>query len=523
MSTTLALGPLLGFENGDLYTVCILLDEAVQVAPQLLYAVSETTGQTPAVPAASVAFQKIADVGSVAFWRAEVPLPSHHCDRTVQYSIEESQNPGVGIQDRHGRNLWSFYVPKTVQQGEDGPRVAYASCNGFSSVKLLRDEEHPHAMWERMRAEHEKSPYSLLLMGGDQVYADQLWESSCRPAINAWCSLSWDAQNRAAVTPEIRQEIHDFYNSLYLQQWSQVDVSWMLASVPSIMMWDDHDIFDGWGSYPWERQNCAVFKEVFLHASRVFELFQLRGSSNNRLNSQANHRTLSVSFSHYQILALDNRSERTTDPQRGPNERIMSNAHWQDLKRWFERFKNAEFPNANELLVMTGVPVVYRSFATVESAFDATPWHEELEDDVRDHWSAKGHLQERMRLVTALTEALANRRACRTLFLSGDVHVGSLGQIRDLAKNVRITQVVSSGIVHPPPSAAQWAALRLMTNPKPEQLLGGDAIAEALVPQGADAYLRTRNYATLHRGTDDQLWINWICEDEDLQPHHTIR
>ena len=33
----------------------------------------------------------------------------------------------------------------------------------------------------------------------------------------------------------------------------------MLALVPTVAMWDDHDLIDGWGSYPAERQDCAVF------------------------------------------------------------------------------------------------------------------------------------------------------------------------------------------------------------------------------------------------------------------------
>ena len=26
------------------------------------------------------------------------------------------------------------------------------------------------------------------------------------------------------------------------------------------MIWDDHDIYDGWGSYPAHMQNCSVFQ-----------------------------------------------------------------------------------------------------------------------------------------------------------------------------------------------------------------------------------------------------------------------
>lgn len=524
MPTTLALGPLLGFENDNIYTVCILIDDTVQIPPQLFY--SEYSRQSILLRSDSVKFNQIAEVGSYRFWRAEFRLLDKDDDRDIRYRICDGNDNGVSINDCHDRTSWSFFVPKTSSQGEDGPRIAYCSCNGFSSAKLLRDEKDPYAMWGRMKIEHNKFPYSLLLMGGDQVYADQLWESSCRPKLNEWCNLSWGNQNSAQVTQEMRVEIRDFYNSLYVKQWSQKDVSEMLASVPSIMMWDDHDIIDGWGSYPWDRQNCPVFKEIFDQAKSVFDLFQLRGSTRNRLNTESDHRTLSVSFFHYQILALDNRSERTTDPNRQPGERIMSPKHWTDLKSWFDQVKAGKF-TCTELIVMTGVPIVYRSLATAEFIVDRIPYTE-LDDDIKDHWSAKSNIQERMRLIVVLLKSLEGKHY-RAIILSGDVHVGCLGQIRDNRSNVRVTQVVSSGIVHPPPSELEWKAIMLVTNNKPEQQIGGDIVLESLQPQGGDLYLRCRNYAHLYRGTDHQLWINWICEkkgnrifEETPQPCHTV-
>lgn len=32
------------------------------------------------------------------------------------------------------------------------------------------------------------------------------------------------------------------------------------ASIPSVNMWDDHDIIDGYGSYPSDMQNTDLFQ-----------------------------------------------------------------------------------------------------------------------------------------------------------------------------------------------------------------------------------------------------------------------
>lgn len=39
--------------------------------------------------------------------------------------------------------------------------------------------------------------------------------------------------------------------------------------------WDDHEIFDGWGSYPPHLQNCDAFASVFRLAKRMYAAFQL--------------------------------------------------------------------------------------------------------------------------------------------------------------------------------------------------------------------------------------------------------
>ncbi|HPE71554.1 MAG TPA: hypothetical protein PK018_05160 [Candidatus Competibacter sp.] len=52
-----------------------------------------------------------------------------------------------------------------------------------------------------------------------------------------------------------------------------------MASIPSIAMWDDHDIFDGWGSYDEERQNCPVYQGIYPIARRQDRSFPPAASS----------------------------------------------------------------------------------------------------------------------------------------------------------------------------------------------------------------------------------------------------
>ena len=76
MKNQIIVGPLLGFEQGNYYTVCILTDGLAGV-PQLTVA-----GQT-------IPFAKLDTVGTAQFWRAEFQpaIPPGGKGSSVKYSI----------------------------------------------------------------------------------------------------------------------------------------------------------------------------------------------------------------------------------------------------------------------------------------------------------------------------------------------------------------------------------------------------------------------------------------------------
>lgn len=235
MSNSILLGPILGYEDGGFYTVCVLLEPGVTILNLNLPDLDPSIG-------VSTSFLKVATVGENEFWRAEFPVSPSAAGGTVKYEVRDGDGP---LMNPHGRVQWSFYVPGLNEE----PLIAYASCNGFSSAKLARDTDQPYALWEKMKLEHSARPYSLLLMGGDQVYADEIWESKRCPNLQRWSEKDWDEQIQLTPGPAMIREIAAFYDWLYLDRWKNETMSLMLATLPSVMMWDDHDIFDGWRSF----------------------------------------------------------------------------------------------------------------------------------------------------------------------------------------------------------------------------------------------------------------------------------
>ena len=84
-----------------------------------------------------------------------------------------------------------------------------------------------------------------LLMIGDQVYADEVGPVT-RKRI--------EERRDPSVPPG--DEVKDFteYCWLYHETWSEPSVRWLLSVLPSMMIFDDHDVHDDWNiSWAWRR------------------------------------------------------------------------------------------------------------------------------------------------------------------------------------------------------------------------------------------------------------------------------
>lgn len=390
------------------------------------------------------------------------------------------------------------------------PRMAYASCNGFSSLKAMKGINDKNALWKHMTRAHRKQPLNLLMMGGDQVYADSLWEAL--PSMRDWAALGFAGGNAAQATASMKRDLEEFYFDLYVTRWSQPELRQVLASVPTIMMWDDHDLVDGWGSYPPERQNSPVFQQaIWPAAERAFRTFQLQlapGEPSLATIGQGS----GFSFGHViggtAIMALDMRSERRLD-------RVLSPEHWDRVFRWIE-----SLPAVEHLILMSSIPVVYPGFDTLEKLLGLWPGQHELEDDLADHWTNRAHKGERLRLIHRLLR-LAEEGLVRPTLISGDVHVAALGYIESTrsgpGRGSVINQLISSAIVHPSPPGAVVFALRHLFD-------STDEIDRGIIGRMADfpgtqvRFVGKRNYLTIDpdsSANDYRLWVNWWAEGEE--------
>ncbi len=140
-----------------------------------------------------------------------------------------------------------------TRQGEDQARLVFGSCRVGAPQRepyTLAPGDHPEgfgvdALWaysRRLQAGIEPWPDALLL-NGDQVYADEVSPETAE-----------FIRSRRDVSVPPGEQVADFeeYTRLYQEAWSDPDIRWLLATVPSLMVFDDHDVIDDWNiSWQW--------------------------------------------------------------------------------------------------------------------------------------------------------------------------------------------------------------------------------------------------------------------------------
>ncbi|MFF7328978.1 alkaline phosphatase D family protein [Streptomyces sp. NPDC008150] len=125
--------------------------------------------------------------------------------------------------------------------GDTGVRVAFGSCR-WAAPAEGKDPVGPDALdtlAARLAADPAAERPDVLLLLGDQVYADETSESTRR----------WLAGRRDLDDPPGAQVAdYEEYTHLYDESWRDPEVRWLLSTVPSCAIFDDHDVIDDWNT-----------------------------------------------------------------------------------------------------------------------------------------------------------------------------------------------------------------------------------------------------------------------------------
>lgn len=404
---------------------------------------------------------------------------------------------------RLGDGSWRVNLPRPGAE----LRINYSACNGVPFEDAAGEDPARNERWRHLAGEHARDPFHLMLQGGDQLYADTIWPEV--PELRDWQDLPAEGRRARPFTETMRRHVDAYYFTRYVELWSQDDVAPLVASIPSLMMWDDHDIFDGWGSYEDEEQACPVYQGIWRSARRAFALFQLGAAPDSLPDGFADragsHFGYAYDLGRIGIIAPDLRSQRSIG-------RIMNEDAW----RWLQASLEA-LSGCRHILLMSSVPVVHADlsllerFTVLERLISRLSAIGGYRDDLRDQWNSLGHKEEWRRLAAHLAAFAAHSKVHVTV-LSGEVHVAALGVIE--GHDARVTQLTSSGIVSPvPPPPLMW--LFELMGRHVMRVVPGVRARMVPLPGRKRRYLGRRNWLALDQRQDDRIDAAWWAEGED--------
>lgn len=167
-------------------------------------------------------------------------------DRAVAYTVALDDVP---VWPLRAGSYPPSVIPPFASSGH--VRIAFGSCRELGPYDATGRKRWGAdalvALAGRLRGTDHTIWPDLVLHLGDQVYADE-------PSPEIRDRLRELHRN---VPEEVREEIQDFeeYTWLYQTTWMHPAVRWLLSTVPSAMILDDHDLRDDWNtSASWRRE-----------------------------------------------------------------------------------------------------------------------------------------------------------------------------------------------------------------------------------------------------------------------------
>ena len=289
------------------------------------------------------------------FWRFNIEVELREKQQRIAYRI--NRGPATG-----------FWVPGKGQS----MNIMFYSCNGFSMSVNTDEFCGPDPMWRDVLNTHQSQPFHVMIGGGDQIYNDRCMQETKH--FKEWLMLKNPLhKHNAPFTAEMQDELETFYLERYAMWFSQGLYGMANSQIPMVNMFDDHDIIDGFGSYPSHFMKSPVFSGIGNVAFKYYMLFQHQsvveetektepswtlGLKPGPFINEVSRSLFMFLGSKVALLAVDARTERTRDE-------VIREDTW---KKIMDRcYGELEKGKVEHLLVLLGVPIAYPRLVWLEN------------------------------------------------------------------------------------------------------------------------------------------------------------
>jgi len=333
---------------------------------------------------------------------------------------------GPPMNGRKSFSFLAFSCNRPYHAEEDGDGISASNVNTLNLLRVLATGASPPAF----------------MMGlGDQVYVDP------DPGEDDGYSL-FGGDN--SEKPRFEGDAKPLLEEVYRAHFAIPPLDQALREIPTLMMWDDHEIRDGWGSR--KDDNEAWGKRYYEDARSAFLAFQAKRNGTD--TRDRNDPDLDVALpwgDQVRLFLLDTRSSRSQSPQA-----LLSKGQWSRLDSWLDKAANER--RDQETLLVIGAPTIL--FAGIRLGNFVSGAKPDLKDDIVD---ALASLKaQRKKLLGRLIEHFTVHRKHRLLVLSGDVHESGLiwlTLVDDNGSRVFGHEVITSGLTNTRRDESVWMKL----------------------------------------------------------------
>jgi alkaline phosphatase D len=353
---------------------------------------------------------------------------------------------------------------RTVPRGKGKFSFGFYSCHmPFKKSLFGKTSLTNMQMWEcfaEVLERHSHEDLQFVIGGGDQVYVDGV------DTLNIWRFLNRVARREGNELFPQEAAMLSWYRDIYRGYWGFNTLKSVFARYPTYMIWDDHELGDGWGSFRLKAGDKSdeldeILPELAnrgLSRADGMELLERMERAAKRVYTEYQHShnpptangvydfTMEKGVSAFYFL--DGRGHRDINRR---SRRILGQAQLSRFKQWLD---NQDVSKTPFLFILSAVPVVHLSSVVANADNNLLSDITDIDDDLRDAWEHKMHDSERRALLDMLFAAA--KRGFRVSILSGDVHVSAAFRLTDNRSNKCIYQLTSSAITYNKSRTLGW-------------------------------------------------------------------
>lgn len=250
----------------------------------------------------------------------------------------------------------------------------------------------------------DKVATDLLLMVGDQIYADDLNFVGADSTLGA-------------------------YNQRYRDSFTQENIRKLMSNLPTYMILDDHEIEDNWPA----KANSRDYQDKYPSAMHAYQTYQM---SHSPVLTTVSGKFVDTPDSYWysfmngaaNFFVMDTRTERFVSKKEGSLKQMVNQSQLKALKEWLKTCGNDQVK-----FIVSGVP-----------------FFPDFTDDVSDKWG--GYPAQRAEILDYIKE----NKITRVVFLAGDVHCSLSSQLTcEDDPSFKVTSIISSSFFWPYPQGKQ--------------------------------------------------------------------